>query len=369
MAISLPTLSLRGAFSIIEGTGGAKPLKFTASLSQAATQTVSFDVLTQDGTATAGNDYTRLSQPLHIPAGQSSVDFFVQILGDAQVEANENFRVELSKLSNAVFSNQQATLSASAQIRDDDLPIVQMKDVRVNEGQQGSKDVDILVSLSTAASREVHLHYQTLDQSAEANSDYLPQEGDLVIPVGAVEYHIKIPILGDTTPEATQSFQVRLSQPVGAQFQNSAPTLSSTVAILNDDRPLPTLAINVPRTVDEGGQDETTDLRLTFSLSSTPANGARLHYETVDNLATANSDYESASGEIIFDPGEREAALTLLVLGDIDPEGDETFILRLSDPENLSLNDRLPTQDLIRPSTTTNPPRRNTLKAPTAMTP
>jgi len=55
-----PSLSI-GDVSIAEGDSGTKTATFTVSLSSAAASTVSFNVATANGTATAGSDYVALA--------------------------------------------------------------------------------------------------------------------------------------------------------------------------------------------------------------------------------------------------------------------------------------------------------------------
>ena len=60
-------------------------------------------------------------------------------------------------------------------------------------------------------------------------------------------------------------------------------------------------------------------------------------YATADGTASAGSDYQSASGELRFAPGETEVAISVPVLGDTTPEADETFTVTLSSPSNAEL--------------------------------
>jgi len=57
-----------------------------------------------------------------------------------------------------------------------------------------------------------------------------------------------------------------------------------------------------------------------------------ISYETADQTArVAENDYEAATGTLVFQPNDFEAkTVTVLVYGDTDPEGDETFLLHLS---------------------------------------
>ena len=97
----LPDLSIADA-SITEGNSGTKLLTFTVSLSAASADPVTFDIATADGTATAGSDYVAASATGEtIPAGQTSKTFSVTLNGDAVVEGDETFVVDVSNVSGA----------------------------------------------------------------------------------------------------------------------------------------------------------------------------------------------------------------------------------------------------------------------------
>jgi len=117
-----PTLTLADA-TVVEGNSGARVATFTASLSKAAPAAgVSFRLATADtrsngNAALAGQDYAKVESTLiNIPAGQSTANFKVKILGDRKPEANEIFLVLVSNVSGANIVRTFAT----GNIQDDD---------------------------------------------------------------------------------------------------------------------------------------------------------------------------------------------------------------------------------------------------------
>jgi Ca2+-binding RTX toxin-like protein len=345
---TFPSLSLSTATAkFAEGNSGSTALKLTATLSQVSTTATTFTATAKNGTATSNLDFQAYTKLLTIPAGQTQVDFFIQVLGDKLSETNETFSVELSKLStNAIFANDLGILPLNLTILDDDKPVIRMDDIKIAEGDNGLHEADITVYLNTAATSDVSVSYTTSDGTAKNGSDYISESDTLVIPKGSKEGHIKISIQGDTTPETTENFRVELSNAMGAILLNSADTLSSTVTITtDDDKNLPVLAVKA-KPVDEGSEDEFTDYPITFTLSSSPATDVTVHYETKDGTARDGSDYQGKSGDIIFLAGETQSTLNITVLGDIDIEDDEEFVLQLSNPTGLKFSDGQPTQDI-----------------------
>lgn len=57
-----------------------------------------------------------------------------------------------------------------------------------------------------------------------------------------------------------------------------------------------------------------------------------LKYQTVDGNATSDLDYKAiVAGEVAFNFGEVLRAITVSVLDDSNPEGNETFYLQVYD--------------------------------------
>lgn len=114
--VDLPSLSLV-ANAGTEGT----TIGITASLNAAcATKVVSFKWSNSAGTATAGSDYTVISnQSASISAGSTSVSLDTLTVDDAIVESAETFTVTASSLANATAG----TLTATATINDNDVPV------------------------------------------------------------------------------------------------------------------------------------------------------------------------------------------------------------------------------------------------------
>lgn len=100
--------------SISEGNSGTKSLSVTVRLSKSdRTKTISASYVTQNGTATAGSDYTAVSGTVTFAPGTTTSTVSVPISGDTALEANETFLVLLSNPLNAVISDGSATCTIS----------------------------------------------------------------------------------------------------------------------------------------------------------------------------------------------------------------------------------------------------------------
>ncbi len=105
---TLPTLSINDT-TVLEGSAGTANAVFTVSLSAVPSSQVTVSFATADGTATiADNDYNSAAGTLTFPPGDNTPrTISVAVVGDARVEGNENFFVNLSSPSGASIADAQ----------------------------------------------------------------------------------------------------------------------------------------------------------------------------------------------------------------------------------------------------------------------
>ena len=92
----------------VEEAAGAA-VAFAVTLSRAASDRVTVDYQTRDGSAQAGEDYTAASGTLTFSAGESSKTIEVAVLDDAHDEGEETFTLALSNASGAWLEDAEAT--------------------------------------------------------------------------------------------------------------------------------------------------------------------------------------------------------------------------------------------------------------------
>lgn len=132
-----PTVSLSpAAVSVTEGNSGTTKAVFTVSLSRAAASPVTVKWATNNGTATAGSDYTSAIGTLTFATGVTSQTFTVAVAGDTAVESDETFTVELVQPSGLTLG---AANRATVTIKNDDTAApaytVSPSATTLNEGQ------------------------------------------------------------------------------------------------------------------------------------------------------------------------------------------------------------------------------------------
>lgn len=110
-------------------------------------------------------------------------------------------------------------------------PEINIADMRVVEGNQGKKTVEVLVAISNDAHGAVTVTYATKNGTATAGSDYVAANGSVMFSQGEMEKWITATIIGDIECEDDEKFEVVLSSASGAALKDS----TGSVTIVNDD--------------------------------------------------------------------------------------------------------------------------------------
>ena len=321
--------------SVYEGDGAS--VVFTVRLSRAdGTNPVTVAYSTADGTATAGADYTApTSQTLTFAATDTGKTVSVPLINDDVVEDSETFRLVLSSpSSNADLGYDQATVLI---LDDDSLPTLSVADAAA---QTEGSTATFTVTLSSTVSQEVTVDYATVadptaagEAAATPGQDYTATSGTLTIAARSASAPVSVPLLEDSLDENTETFWLRLSNPVGTTVLDG--TATGTV---NDDDPLPELSI-ADAGATEGGA-------LRFEVSLTPVSGRTVTVPWTTGArpagvgaASPGSDYTAASGTLTFSPGTAAAQVEVVSLPDDVSEADETFLVQLGTPANAALDD------------------------------
>ena len=149
---------------------------------------------------------------------------------------------------------------------------------------------------------------------------------------------LTIPTLDDDVHEAGGSIEVVILPSTGIPlvgdfiYEPSSPASASVTVADNDP---PAVAIS-----DASASEDAGTMQFTVSV---PAAYGRLtvDWETSDgsgdDAATAGSDYEAASGQVVFNDGETERTISVNITDDSDEEGNENFTLTLKNPVGLVL--------------------------------
>src|SRR5690606_9148436 len=169
-----PEISVPPAFGFEEGdeADDVSELEFQVTLNVPVATPLELRFETADGSATAGSDYDAADGIVTIPAGGLFAIVPVTIHGDAEEEGPEQLTLELELL----------TPEVTGTIIDDDVegpPFLSVQPVEIFEGDDGTRDVTVFVTLGGPATDTVSVDYATRDLTALAGSDYAATSGTL----------------------------------------------------------------------------------------------------------------------------------------------------------------------------------------------
>lgn len=289
---AVPALSVGNA-TVREGDSGTRTLTFTVYLSQAPTgsDSVTVNYATADGAATAGQDYVARTGTLTFTAGQTVQTVEITVNGDATMEGDEAFYLDLSAAAGANIAQPRGV----ATIVDDD-------------------------TLFGAKKFQVNLQ----PQSATGTYSYA---------------------IGPRVQERLRS------TPNAATEQDAALGKGLRPTTLPDIEPVdaPTVRVSDAAVV-EGTTPGTTTLAFTVELSFAAIAPITVDWATADGTATsggATPDYVAAGGTLRFDPGQTTLTVAVSVNADAAVEGNENFYVNLSNPNGAIIDrdrSRLATQ-------------------------
>ena len=325
-----PTLSIATPSAVTEGNSGTKTMTFVVTLSARTLKQVTVNYTTEDGSATANDDYTSKTGKLTFAADTATLtqNIVVTIAGDELDEADsDTFTVKLSSAVNASISTATATGTITD---DDDPPALSIADADSGSGSNSeSGTIDFTVSLDEPSGREVTVQYATLTTgTATSGTDYTAKMGTLTFSAGNTEETISISVRGDSLDEENETFTVRLSSPTNATLATSDRDGTGTI---NDDDDPPTFTF-VDKEVDETNANQT--VTLTVNLSAQSAKEVTVQYATENFSATAGQDYTTKTGKLTFAAGVTTQTFTVTVRGDTLDEPQERFRVRFSSAEN-----------------------------------
>ncbi len=273
---------------------------------------------TTNGTASAGADYGTTSGSLTFANGETLKTFTVPIYEDTLVEGDEVFSVRLSNPTGALLVNSNVLVT----ILDNDTGLrFAQAAYSVNEGDGNVVLTVIRTNVNTGV---VSVSYALNDETALAGDDYAPGGGVLTFNDGESMKTITVPILNDTLVEGNETFQVVLSNLTGgAQFNGPD---AATVTITDNDAGIKFSSSTY--SVTENGVQAV----ITVQRTSTTNTTVSVNYATSDGTAVNGSDYFTASGTLTFNSGQVSKTFNVPIIDDTLIEGDETVLLKLSNP-------------------------------------
>ncbi len=296
--------------------------------------TVSVNYATSDGTATAGSDYTAASGTLNFAPGELSKLITIPIINDNLYEGgNETFNLSLSSATAPAILTLPSTTTITISDNEPKPSVSISSNVLITEGDSGTKNAAITVSLSPNPSfQTITVDYATANGSATAGNDYVANSGTVTIAPGTTSATINVVINGETTVEPDETFSISLSNAANVTFISN-PNL--TVTIGNDDASVQ--ASNAALNVNEGAGF----VNVSVTRVGDTSRAASVQFSTTDTAGLQNCtlvngkgsercDYATTVGTAQFAIGESTKTFTIPIVDDALVEGDETFTVNLN---------------------------------------
>ncbi|MBW8312002.1 MAG: hypothetical protein K0M64_08180 [Rhizobium sp.] len=328
-ADSRPTVRIDDA-SATEGNSGRRAIRFTVTLSTAAHAGVTLQLATEDGSANR-TDYVATSASLLIPAGQAQATFDVEVRGDTVAERDEVFALNILSASNARIIDGQGV---GTLLNDEPLPVLNVADVAITEGNAGVTQATFTATLSQASNTVVTFDAKSTNFAPAADTATADVDFEVVflkglrIEPGQTSVQFSIPVTGDTEVEQDERFLLMVSNVAGA----STDDIFGWGTILDDDGQggaPPVLSI-ADASVQEGNTGSR-ELVFPVSLSAAAAADVSFSLSTQDGTAVAGSDYVVPAATVVVIPAGQVSATALVpVIGDTLDEADEFFLARLA---------------------------------------
>ncbi|CAH2030771.1 Calx-beta domain-containing protein [Trichlorobacter ammonificans] len=345
------TLDVRGTIYDDDTTYTLTPASTSlVETDQGANQTFSFDV-TRGGTgytgaatlkwrveAVGGNpastsDFTSTdtqgtnnglpSGTVSFASGELTKTFSVLVKGDLIAENSETFRVVLYEdvltSSSPTITNTQNVASATLTIVTDDTGI-SIADSTLAESD-ANQTMTFTITRSGDTTGTSSMTWTLYHGTTAAGDVSGATSGTVSFSAGETSKTISVTVVGDTTPEADETFTIQLSNLVGV---DEAIDISATGTIRNDDSSF-SIAPLVGSSPESGSQ--------TFTITRThdTVQNQTITWSVGGGSATA-ADFGGSlpSGSVTFAPGEMSKTITITPTNDATPETDETYTVTIA---------------------------------------
>jgi VCBS repeat-containing protein len=311
------------------GTGAPKAnAVFTVTLLGGSDRLVTVSYAALGGSALSRKDFKPKKGTLKFPPGVTTQTITVPITGETMSESNETFFVNLSRPVNAVIIHGQGRATI---LDDDELPAVAITDMETVEPNVGASAVSFLVRLSAKSGRSVLVDFATADNTAIANSDYIPTSGTLIFPPGITQQRVYVNVTGDTKSENDETFQLNLGNPVNATMGNG-----HAFGHIRDGDKVPLASVS-----DAAVDSAVTTATFTVFLSAPSEKTITVNVATAQNTAQAGIDYTAVNAAMTFDPGVTEKTIGVPLLKNSGAVTSRSFYLTLVGVVNTVMGDRL----------------------------
>jgi len=246
LAAELPTISM-GIAAVLEGNSGTVEMVLPVTLSEPSASTVTVQwATTSRPTPTAGVDYEAASGTVTFLPGETEQTVSVTVYGDRIDErgfvwGSDWLPIGMTDPVGAVVGDGFARFGIGLIVDDDPAPTVSIGSVVVAEGDTGTVELVLPMSLSQASESTVTVDWATgSGADPTAGVDYEAASGTVTFLPGETDKSVAVTVYGDTVDEPGQLWDaewmtVRLTSATNASLPVGPWTRLGFGLILDDD--------------------------------------------------------------------------------------------------------------------------------------
>ncbi|BAZ85375.1 choice-of-anchor I family protein [Dolichospermum compactum] len=291
-----------------------------------AQQSVTLVTSIATGDTASDTDLTAKTETLTFAQGETTKIFAVQTTPDALFEDQETFTAGLSNATNgAIISSTNATAKGTIN-NDDTAPVFSIAAASATEGSE----VNFTVTRTgdAQANQSVTVATSIATDDTASTSDLTAKTETLTFAPGETTTTFTVQTTQDSLFEGNETFTVSLSNPNnGAVVSSTNATAKGTI---NNDDTAPVFSI-AAASATEGSE-------VNFTVTRTGDAQANQSVTVATSIATddtaSTSDLTAKTETLTFAPGETTTTFTVQTTQDTLFEGNETFTVSLSNPNN-----------------------------------
>jgi hypothetical protein len=312
-----------GDATATQGTGTSSVATFTATVSTASVNPITFEYTTENGSAVAGVNFTYEHGTVTVNPGQVSVQITVPVTATSQYFPTKYFYLNLSNPTNALIGQNQGVGTI---LYANHAAWVTVDDNAVTASTSSTTTLDFDVRLTSSATFPVTVDYGTADGSATAAANqYVPVFGTLTFAPGVTSTQVPVTIGKEASGTATSYFVLNLSNAsTGASFLRS--TAYGTIGG-------PSAGYH-QLTVGDAGLVRPTSgtavMAFTVALQPAATSAVTVNYATQNNSAVSPGDFTPATGTLTFAAGQTTKTVNVTIIGNTTSVTDVDFYLNLS---------------------------------------
>ncbi|MGC8886730.1 MAG: Calx-beta domain-containing protein [Verrucomicrobiia bacterium] len=284
---------------------------------------VTINLITQNGTAIQGVDFIAPQTQIVFEEAETFKKVTIPVIDDNVMRGDRQFYVSITNTEQTLIGQPSA---AVVTIVENDCMIQFAQDNYATS--EGSGIARIRVERVGGVSEQVSVTALTLTNgTATPGSDFYLTTNVLIFNPGVTIQTFDIRIIDDTIIEIPETVNVILTNVVGPAVLGRS---NATLTIVDNDFGPGSISLvtNVYYVREDANRLEIPVYRFGgFSGSIS------IQYTTTSGTASPNQDYTPVSGVLTFAEGETNKSIIVQILDDTIVEGNETFFLRLSNPQ------------------------------------